>query len=194
MLDELSFAARPIANLELRRSSTAEPCSTLPIPILGEVGPGSAQHQIDQRDSGRCGADQDQGVIGSEVVLHVEEPLDFLGHELRLRQGEQDLCELRHIRRVFFPATAQGTGFAGNRCKRRQAGRQKTMAQRLQSWRSGRDEQRWLACLIATMEQISRPEIRGRPCDRRVLAAVQAQLVRPAFRYPTGASIFSLRN
>jgi len=95
MLDELkpSSAAGPKANLELRRSSTAEPCSTLPIPILSEVGPGSAQHQIGQRDHGRRSADQDQGVVGSEVVLHVEEPLDFLGHEQRLGRGEQDLCE-----------------------------------------------------------------------------------------------------
>ena len=77
----------------------------------------------------------------------------------------------------------------------RQTGRQaEDMAQRLQSWRSEREERQWLARLIATMEQVSRPEIRRRPCDRRVLAAVQAQLVRPAFRYPTGTSIFSLRN
>jgi len=125
MLDELkpSSAAGPKANLELRRSSTAEPCSTLPIPILSEVGPGSAQHQIGQRDHGRRSADQDQGVVGSEVVLHVEEPLDFLGHEQRLGQGEQALCELPHIRRVFFPAVTAGTGCVGNRCERRQAGR-----------------------------------------------------------------------
>jgi hypothetical protein len=88
----------------------------------------------------------------------------------------------------------QGTGFVGDRCKNRQIGRQKTMAQRLEPWRSERQQRQWLVCLIATMEQVSRPEIRRRPCDRRVLAAVRAQLARPAFGYPAGSSAFSLRN
>jgi len=193
MLDELkpSSAAGPKANLELRRSSTAEPCSTLPIPILSEVGPGSAQHQIGQRDHGRRSADQDQGVVGSEVVLHVEEPLDFLGHEQRLGRGEQDLCEPPHIRRVFFPAMQEPDVSAIVANVGRQA---ETMAQRLQSWRSGKQQRQWLVCLIATMEQVSRPEIRRRPCDRRVLAAFQTQLGRPAFGHPAGTSPFSLRN
>ena len=126
MLDELkpSSAAGPTANLELPRSSMAEPCSALPIPILSEVGPGSAQHQIGQRHHGRRSADQDQGVIGSEVVLHVEEPLDFLGHELRLGQGEQVLCELPHIRRGFL----SGNDRRNRMCRqslRTSAGRQK---------------------------------------------------------------------
>jgi hypothetical protein len=68
------------------------------------------------------------------------------------------------------------------------------MAHRLQSWRSGKEQRQWLVCLIATMEQVSRPEIRRQPCDRRVLAAVQAQLARPAFGYQAGSSAFSLRN
>jgi len=76
----------------------------------------------------------------------------------------------------------------------RQVGRQRTMAQRLQSWRSGKQQRQWLVCLIATMEQVSRPEIRRRPCDRRVLAAFQTQLGRPAFGHPAGTSPFSLRN
>jgi len=69
-----------------------------------------------------------------------------------------------------------------------------TMGQRLQSWRSGKQQRQWLVCLIATMEQVSQPEIRRRPCDRRVLAAFQTQLGRPAFGHPAGTSPFSLRN
>ena len=48
--------------------------------------------------------------------------------------------------------------------------------------------------LIDTMEKISRPEFRSVPCDRTVLAAVRAQLARPASAYPHYASHFSLRN
>jgi hypothetical protein len=48
--------------------------------------------------------------------------------------------------------------------------------------------------LIDTMEEISRPELRAVPCDGRVLAALRAQLARPAsadLPYTTG---YSLRN
>ena len=57
------------------------------------------------------------------------------------------------------------------------------MAQGLQSWRSGKGERQWLSRLIETMEQIARPDVRGRPVDRLVLAKVRAQLARPA-SYP----------
>jgi hypothetical protein len=73
------------------------------------------------------------------------------------------------------------------------------MAQRLQSWRSGRGERQWLSMLIDTMEKIARPEVRALPNDPLLLAAVRAQLARPVSPYPYGvspygASAFSLRN
>jgi hypothetical protein len=70
------------------------------------------------------------------------------------------------------------------------------MASRHQSWRSGgnsrKGEVQWLSRLIATMEQIARPEVRAMPCDELVLAAVRAQLAKPARTHPTGASPFRL--
>jgi hypothetical protein len=51
--------------------------------------------------------------------------------------------------------------------------------------------------LIDTMEQIARPEVRSLPNDQALLAAVRAQLTRPASypcSYPCGASAFSFRN
>jgi hypothetical protein len=52
----------------------------------------------------------------------------------------------------------------------------------------------WLSKLIDTMEQISRPERRAIPCDPQLLAAVRAQLARPAMARGAYASAFSLRN
>jgi hypothetical protein len=73
------------------------------------------------------------------------------------------------------------------------------MGQRLQpwrseDWRSGAGEKLWLSMLVDTMEEVSRPEVRARPCDPSVLVALCAQLARPASPYPYGASAFSLRN
>ena len=69
------------------------------------------------------------------------------------------------------------------------------MGQQLQAWRSGRRPERlWLSMLIDTMEEVSRPELRAVPCDRSVLAAVRAQLARPASAVRPCASRFSLRN
>jgi hypothetical protein len=68
------------------------------------------------------------------------------------------------------------------------------MGQQLQSWRSADDERLWLSLLIDTMEEVSRPEIRARPCDPSILAALSAKLARPASPYPYGVSKFSLRN
>jgi hypothetical protein len=59
-------------------------------------------------------------------------------------------------------------------------GQEQAMAQGLQTWRSGKGERQWLSRLIATMEQIARPDMRSRPVDRLVLARVRAQLGRPA--------------
>jgi hypothetical protein len=48
--------------------------------------------------------------------------------------------------------------------------------------------------LVDTMEKVSRPEWRAIPCDRTELAALRAQLARPAAAYPAYLSHFSLRN
>lgn len=47
--------------------------------------------------------------------------------------------------------------------------------------------------LIDTMEAISRPELRAVPCDSQVLAAMRAQLARPALARTPYASAY-LRN
>jgi len=62
----------------------------------------------------------------------------------------------------------------------------------LRSWKAGNGERLWLAMLIDTMEQVSRPELRAKPCDGVTLAALRAQLALPASVRFT--SPFSLRN
>jgi len=71
---------------------------------------------------------------------------------------------------------------------------EQAMGQQLQRWRSADGERLWLAALIDAMEQVSRPELRSQPCDRWVLAALRAQLSRPASTYAHHGSGFSLRN
>jgi hypothetical protein len=69
------------------------------------------------------------------------------------------------------------------------------MAIRVQPGRSGsarKGELLWLSRLIATMEQIARPEVRAMPCDPLVLAAVRAQLARPVRAFAAGATPFSV--
>jgi hypothetical protein len=73
-------------------------------------------------------------------------------------------------------------------------GKEQVMGQQLQPWRSENGQTRWLSMLIDAMERVSRPEFRAVPCDLSVLAAVRAQLARPASPYVHGASQFSLRN
>jgi hypothetical protein len=68
------------------------------------------------------------------------------------------------------------------------------MGQQLQPWRSEHSQTRWLSMLIDAMEKVSRPEFRAVPCDPWVLAAVRAQLARPASLYVHGGSRFSRRN
>ena len=48
--------------------------------------------------------------------------------------------------------------------------------------------------LVDAMEEVSRPESRAHPCDPFVLAAVRAQLARPASGFAHYGSVFSLRN
>jgi hypothetical protein len=62
------------------------------------------------------------------------------------------------------------------------------------SRRSGEDSQLWLSMLIRAMERTSRPEVRSQPCDRAILAALHAQLSRPAWPRMYRTSAFSLRN
>jgi hypothetical protein len=68
------------------------------------------------------------------------------------------------------------------------------MGQQLQSWRGGDGHKSWLSMLVEAMEEISRPEFRALPVDASVLAAVSAQLARPASPYPYCGSQYSLRN
>jgi len=68
------------------------------------------------------------------------------------------------------------------------------MGQQVQGWRSASGQRSWLSKLIETMEQISRPELRAVPCDAQLLAAVRAQLARPALARSPYASRYSLRN
>jgi hypothetical protein len=68
------------------------------------------------------------------------------------------------------------------------------MGRQLQTWRSGDGQKLWLSMLVDAMEEAARPELRNVPCDREILAAVSAQLARPATFYAQSASHYSLRN
>jgi hypothetical protein len=68
------------------------------------------------------------------------------------------------------------------------------MGQQLGTWRSVSGQRAWLSMLIDSMEEISRPESRAVPCDRNVLAALRAQLARPASARMPCATGYSLRN
>jgi hypothetical protein len=68
------------------------------------------------------------------------------------------------------------------------------MGQQLQRWQSADGEKLWLSMLIDAMEEVSRSELRSQPCDRLVVAAVCAQLSRPAAPYAHQGSGFSLRH
>jgi hypothetical protein len=68
------------------------------------------------------------------------------------------------------------------------------MGQQVKGWRTASAQRLWLSMLIDTMEEISRPERRAVPCDGQVLAALRAQLARPASARAPYASPYSLRN
>jgi hypothetical protein len=68
------------------------------------------------------------------------------------------------------------------------------MGQQLRTWRSESSQRLWLSMLIDTMEEISHPELRAAPCDGRVLAALRAQLARPASAHMPYATGYGLRN
>ena len=73
-------------------------------------------------------------------------------------------------------------------------GKGQAMDQQPQSWRTGTGQTLWLSMLVEAMERFSAPEWRNVPCDAVELAALRAQLARPAAPYPMFASRFSLRN
>ena len=64
------------------------------------------------------------------------------------------------------------------------------MGQTFQGWRSGNGERLWLSMLIDAMEDVSRPELRSRPCDPSTLIGLRAQLACPA----SSGAHFSLPN
>jgi hypothetical protein len=72
------------------------------------------------------------------------------------------------------------------------------MGQQLQAGfrpsRSGHGRDLWLSLLIEAMEEVCRPEIRALPCDISLLAAVKAQLARPASPRIRYATDFNLQN
>jgi hypothetical protein len=68
------------------------------------------------------------------------------------------------------------------------------MIQQTQQWRSGTGEMAWLSALVATMEQVSRPELCAKPCAPSLLMAVEAHLARSAMPHGLYGSDFSLRN
>jgi hypothetical protein len=96
---------------------------------------------------------------------------------------------LRHLHR-------ERLGWAG---VGKSVGKEQAMARQFQpsqseNWRSESGRNCWLSMLIDAMEKVARPECRAVPCDRLVLAAVRAQLARPASAYAAYGSHFSLRN
>jgi hypothetical protein len=68
------------------------------------------------------------------------------------------------------------------------------MNQQLQSWRTGKGQTLWLARLVDAMEKISGADRHAHRIDRLELAAIRAQLGRPAAPHPARLSRFSLRN
>jgi hypothetical protein len=91
------------------------------------------------------------------------------------------------------------TGFRGQARNRRKEyaeeyAEEYAMDRQLQAWRSGDGQKLWLSMLVDAMEEAARPEFRSIPCDRLTLAAVRAQLARPASPYAYRVSHYSLRN
>ena len=68
------------------------------------------------------------------------------------------------------------------------------MGQLAATWRSEDERQAWLAMLLDAMEEACRPEIRARPLDRAILAALRARLALRRSTAVYGGSVFSLRN
>jgi hypothetical protein len=105
-----------------------------------------------------------------------------------VKQITSDAFSLRHGHQERIEYFRIGSGRV---CRFRQV---QAMGQRLQAWRSGDGERTWLSMLVDTMEYVARPEFRALPCEPSILAALRAQLERPASPYRYFASDFSLRN
>jgi hypothetical protein len=98
---------------------------------------------------------------------------------------------------MFFPARRNGflaSGLVAAAGRAAALRREQAMVQQTQQWRSGNGETAWLSALIATMEQVSRPELRVTRCPPGLRAAVEAHLARPTMPQDLYGSIFSLRN
>jgi hypothetical protein len=57
------------------------------------------------------------------------------------------------------------------------------MDRRLNTWRQGEGERRWLSLLVDAMEEAARPEVRARAPEAAILNALRAQLAQPAASY-----------
>ena len=119
-------------------------------------------------------------IVGLVVVIRI------LLIPLFVKQITSEGFFLRHLHRERVDNIRLTTAV------RAQAG--KAMGQQFQSWRSGSGQNSWLAMLVDAMEKASRPELRAVPCDSRVLAALRAQLARPATAHMPYATGYSLRN
>ena len=58
------------------------------------------------------------------------------------------------------------------------------MGQRLNTWRDGSGDRRWLSLLVDAIEEAARPDVRSQPVDHAILTALRAQLARPVPHYP----------
>jgi hypothetical protein len=71
------------------------------------LGAESDQDEIDQRNQGGADADGDQGIVGADVGPGIERCLlGFSGHFGGLGRAGRTVCELGHIRRIFFAASS----------------------------------------------------------------------------------------
>jgi hypothetical protein len=121
----------------------------------------------------------------------------FFGHPGDLERLRLVLCEVGHILPISFGTwrreRVDGIGIGkGLLCAYREKGQ--AMNQLSQSWQTRRGQTLWLSVLVEAMERFSAPEWRAIPCDAAELAALRAQLARPAAPYPMFASRFILRN
>lgn len=156
----------------------------------------SNQDEIDQGNQGRADAGGDQGVVGADVAPRFERcSLCFVGHFERLGRAGESFCEVDHIGCGFLLRISWervGQIRVGNKQGLGKDRKRQAMGQHLQSWRSQDGQRLWLSLLVATMEDICRPEIRGMPLNPSLLSALEAQLARPVSQYSHGR--FSLRH
>jgi hypothetical protein len=162
----------------------------------------SNQDEIDQGDQRGPDAGGDQDVVGPDIGLRIERWwVGFSGHFRALGQRGPAFCEADHIWRNLFNCMVPGNGLvtsgfvvSGLAAVFGTGAKEQVMGQQFQPWRSGNGQNSWLSKLVDAMEKFSRPEYRAAACDPLLLAAVAAQLARPASPYAHSASRFGLRN